>query len=82
MQNELNGFFASSEDPTKVSMRVQALIVGASSIIIGLAASFFHITLSATDVVSLASGLGLVAGALVFILGIAKAAIHKFGKAK
>lgn len=74
--------FASSQDPTQVSARVTGVIVGASAIIIAFAGSFLHITLTANDVVSLGSGLGLVAGAIVFLVGVVRAIIHKFGKAK
>lgn len=75
-------FWASSQDPNKVSTTVSGAIVGASSIIIAVVAAFFHLTLSATDVISLGEGLGLVAGAIVFILGLAHKLIQKFGKAK
>lgn len=77
--NELKGIFASSDDPTQVSTRVQGIIVGASAIIIGVAAQIFHIQLSANDVVQLGSGLGMVAGAVVFLLGVAKWLIRKYG---
>ncbi len=75
-------FWASSQDPSKVSTTVSGAIISASAVVIAVAAGLFHITLSATDVISLASGLGLIAGAIVFILGLAHKAIHKFGKAK
>lgn len=75
-------FFASSQDPTQISTTISGIIVGASAIIIAIAANLFHITLSANDVISLGSGLGMVAGAIVFILGLAHKAIQKFGKAK
>lgn len=75
-------FFASSSDPTQVSTTVSGAIVAASSIIIAIAAQALHITLTANDVVSLGEGLGLMAGAVVFILGIAHKVIQKFGKSK
>ncbi len=80
--NNLLPVFASSSDPTQVSTTVQGIIVGASAIIIALAASVFHLTLSANDVISLGTGLGMIAGAVVFILGLAKKGINKFGRVR
>ena len=73
-------FFASSQDPTKVSTTVSGFIVGISAILIALAAQLFHITLTATDIVTLGTDLGMVAGAIVVILGFSQKLIQKFGK--
>ena len=73
-------FFASSQNPTQVSTTVTGAIVACSTIIIALAAQFFHITLNATDVVSLGEGLGLMAGSVWFVVGLVHKVIQKFGK--
>lgn len=78
----LSPVFASSQDPSKVSTTVSGVIVSASAIIIAIAAQFFHITLSATDIITLGTDLGYVAGAIVVILGLSHKLIQKFGKAR
>lgn len=73
-------FFASSSDPTQVSTTVTGAIIACSTIIIALAAQFFHLTLMPSDIVSLGEGLGLMAGSVWFVVGIAHKVIQKFGK--
>lgn len=78
----LNDFWASSQDPTKVSTTVTGLITACSAFIIEMAMMLFHITITATDVTSLATGLGMFAGGIVFLVGVSHKIIHKFGKAR
>lgn len=80
MNENLIPFFASSQDPSNVSTTVSGAIVAASSLIIAVAASLFHVQLSANDVISLGEGLGMMAGSVIFLLGLSHKVIHKFGK--
>lgn len=79
-QTPLLSFWASSQDPTQVSTTVDGVIVGASSIIIAAASVFFHITLTANSVITLGTDLGIVAGAVAVVLGLAHKLIQRFGK--
>lgn len=72
--------FASSQDPTQVSTTVSGFIVSGSAIIIALSATFFHITLTASNVLTLGTDLGYIAGAIVVILGLSHKLIQKYGK--
>lgn len=62
-------WLASSQDPTQISNRVKGVVLGLSSLIILFAGQFFHMTLSANDVISLASELGTIAGAIWAVWG-------------
>lgn len=66
---ELRGWLASSQDPTQVANKVKGLILMASAGIIFVAAQFFHITLTANDILSLGTEAGTVAGALWAVYG-------------
>lgn len=63
------GSITSSQNPDEIATRVKGIILAFSSVIIFGAAQFFHITLSANDIVSLASELGSVAGAVMTLYG-------------
>lgn len=67
--NELRGWLQSSQDPTAVANKVKGLILMASAGIIFVAAQFLHITLTANDVLSLATELGTIAGSIWAIYG-------------
>lgn len=69
METELKSFLQSSQDPTEVANKIKGCILAASSIIIFLAAQFFHITLSANDMITLATEIGTLAGAIWAIYG-------------
>ena len=69
MENELRGWLQSSQDPTAVANKVKGTILAASAVLIFVAAQFFHITLTANDVVSLATEIGTVVGAMWAIYG-------------
>lgn len=76
----LPAYMASSTDNTLVSSRITGIVIGFSSIIILFAARFFNVVLSANDVVSLATGIGAVAGAIVTVKGFIIWIMTKFGK--
>jgi len=67
----------SSTDATAVSKRVEGIVIGASSFIILIGAQFFHITLQAADITSLATSAGMVVGAIQFLRGLILWAIIK-----
>lgn len=69
MKTQLAGWAASSADPTEVSLRVKGVILALSSVIIFVAAQVFHITLTAQDVVELATQVSGVAGLVVSLYG-------------
>lgn len=81
-KSQLLGAFASSEDPTEISNRVKGVVLALSSVIILVGTQFFHVTLSANDVVSLASSLGTIAGAIWAVWGGILALVRFFGSVK
>lgn len=82
MQNELHPILASSTDPTQLSARITGILIGASSIILGILASVFHVTINPTDWVSLATAIGTFIGALYALVGVLRAVTIKFGRLK
>lgn len=66
---ELKGWLQSSQDPTVIANKVKGLILMGSAFVILLAGQFFHITLTANDMVSLATEIGTIAGAVWAIYG-------------
>lgn len=78
--NPLAIVLQSSQDPTQVANKVKGAILLASSAIIFFAAIFFHVTLSANDVLTLASELGMIAGAIYTIYGCILHLVTWFGK--
>lgn len=69
MSRQLYGAIQSSQDPTQVANKVKGAILFASSIIIFGTAHLFNITLTASDIVTLATELSTVAGAVWAIYG-------------
>lgn len=63
------GAITSSQNPDQIATRVKGIVLALSSIIILVAGQLFHITLSANDVVSYATELGAVAGAVTTLYG-------------
>lgn len=63
------GAITSSVNPEDVATRVKGIVLTLSSIIILIAASVFHITLTATDILTLAGSVGAVAGAITTLYG-------------
>lgn len=70
METTLKGWLQSSQDQTAVANKVKGVILALSGIIILLASQFFHIQLAANDVVTLASEVSTVAGAVWAIYGV------------
>lgn len=63
------GALTSSQDPNEIANKVKGAIILASSLIIFIAARFFGITLTANDVVSLATEVSGIVGAVWFVYG-------------
>lgn len=74
------GFLASSETPEQISRRVQGIVIALSSLIIIIAGHFFHVILTANDIISLAGELGTLAGSIWFIYGFFMSLLAKFKK--
>lgn len=70
METQLRTWLQSSQDPTVVANKVKGIILAASSILIFLAAQVFHMTLTANDIIMLATELGTIAGAVWTIYGV------------
>lgn len=67
---QLKAWLASSQDPTQVSNTVRGAVLSVSALIVFFGSQFFHITLSASDVMSLATELGALAGVIWFFYGL------------
>lgn len=80
MQSQLPSWLQSSVDATKVSSRVTGIVVGASSAIILVATNFLHLNLTADNVTSFATSLGMLIGAIVFVKGFIIWGLSKIGK--
>ncbi len=78
MQTKRFGALTSSQDANEIANKVKGAILGFSSIIIFLAAQFFNIHLSANDIISLATELSAVAGAVWCLYGFALHGIKLF----
>lgn len=79
---ELKSWLQSSQDPEKVSNTVKGIILSLSSVIVLVGAQFFHVQLSASDVLTLATQIGTVAGAVVFFYGLLMKGTIKMGSVK
>ena len=66
----LQKWLQSSQDPTQVSNTVRGAILSVSALIIFFAAQLFHIQLSANDIITLATEIGTLAGAIWFFYGL------------
>lgn len=75
----LKSWLQSSADPQTVSNTVRGAILGVSALIILVAAQLFHITLSANDVISLATEIGALAGSVWFLYGLLFKGVVKMG---
>lgn len=80
MDNKKFGAITSSIDPEEIATKVKGIVLGLSGVIIFLGATFFHITLSANDIITLATELSMVAGAVVFLYGIGMHILAHFFK--
>lgn len=67
---QLKSWLASSQNPTQISNTVRGAVLAASSIIVFFVAQFLHIQLSASDMVTIATELGGLAGCVWFFYGL------------
>jgi hypothetical protein len=81
-QPELNPVIRSSTDYTQVSATVRGAIIAASSVIIFFASQFFGFVLTSNDVITLATEVGTVAGAIYFLYGLLKKVVVHFGRVR
>lgn len=82
METQLKAWLQSSQDPTEVANKVKGAILLASSAIIFGAALFFHITLTANDILTLSTEVGGVAGGIWMIYGCVLNIVTWFGSVK
>lgn len=80
MKPTFKGIVASSQDPTEIANTVKGIVLALSSVIVFTVAQFMHITLSANDVMSLATDLGTAAGAVWTVYGLILKLVVFFGK--
>ena len=75
------GILASSSDPTgqTLSVTVQGIIIGLSSVIVFMGATFFHVQIQAADISTLATEVGTLIGAVVVIYGLVRKVINAVG---
>ncbi len=69
METELKSWLQSSQDPTVIANKVRGAILAVSFLIIAGAGALFHVTLTADNVLNLATELGTLAGAAWTIYG-------------
>lgn len=82
MMNNIKTWLQSSQDSTQIANTVKGTILAISSIIVYLFSVWFHVTLSATDIVNLATEIGAMAGALWAVWGILMKLVVWFGTVK
>lgn len=80
MENQIPSYMQSSTDATAVSSRITGAVIALSGVIILFAQQLFHITLTSVDVISLASELGVMGGAIWALKGGIIWFMTKFGK--
>lgn len=66
----LKTWLQSSHNPSEVSNTIKGLVLGASALIIFIAAQFFHVQLTANDVIALGTEAGALAGGMWFLYGL------------
>jgi hypothetical protein len=78
--NKRFGAITSSQNPEEIANTIKGMILAFSSIIILLGTQFFHLTLTANDVSSLATEVGTAAGAIWFLYGLGLKVLAYFFK--
>lgn len=66
------GAFSSSENPEQLAARVKAIILASSTLITWAVARFFNITLTPSDIMSLATDAGTLTASIWFVYGLLK----------
>lgn len=74
------GAITSSTNPEEIATRIKGITLAMSSVIIFVAAQFFHVTLNANDVISFATEAGAVCGAVATLYGAGMALWARFFK--
>lgn len=77
---QLQSWIQSSQDPSQVANTIKGIVVGASALIIFLAAQIFHLTLSSTDVLTLGTELGMVVGGIYGLYGLLMKGVVRVGR--
>ena len=67
--NRKFGAITSSQNPEEIATRIKGITLALSSVIIFFAAKFFGLTLTANDMLSLATQFGIIGGAIWTIYG-------------
>lgn len=75
----LKSWLQSSTDPTVISNTIRGAVLSFSGVIIFVAAQLFHVQLGANDVISLATEIGTLVGALWFFYGLIMKVVVRFG---
>ena len=70
MAPQLKSWLASSQNPTQISNTVKGAVLSISALLVFFAAQILHIQLSASDVTTLATELGTLAGVVWFFYGL------------
>jgi len=78
--NKKFGSWTSSQNPEELANRVKGMIIASSGVIVFVFAKVFGIELTADDVISGASQVSIVAGAIWAIYGAILALVTKFKK--
>lgn len=74
------GALTSSQNPEELATRVKGIVLAMSSILIFVAGQFFHVTLTANDILSLSTELGSIAGAIMTLYGAGLWVVSYFAK--
>ena len=82
IMNTIKSWAQSSQDPTAIANTIKGIVLAASGIITFAALSFFHITLTATDIVNLATNLSIAGGAIWTVWGILMKGVMWFASVK
>lgn len=64
------GAITSSQNPEEIATKIKGITLALSSVIIFLASQFFHLQLTSNDVLSLATELGAISGAIMTLYGV------------
>lgn len=77
--DKYKSLIASSQNPDEIANTVKGIVLSLSAIIILVGQQFFHIALSANDVLSLGTEAGIAAGAMWTMYGLGMKLVVYFG---